>query len=246
MAFLTCDYKSAVLGQNVAFNAVLPEQTDQPARTLYLLHGLSDDHTNWMRFTSIERYANDSGIAVIMPNAARSFYTDMANGRCYYTFVAEELVAMAHRLFHLSSRREDRFIAGLSMGGYGAYRIALKNPDKFCAAGSLSGALDSNRLARSDDWEGDRRLILGEQYDVAGTDLDLRFLVNEIIRTGAPKPRLYQACGTEDFLYSANTEFRDFIQGKGFDHRYEEGPGDHTWAFWDTYIQKAIDFMLSA
>lgn len=244
MAFLTCDYKSEILGQDVAFNAVLPI-SDAPARTLYLLHGLSDDHTNWMRNTSIERYANRYGIAVIMPNAARSFYTDMANGRKYYTFVAQELVETAHKLFHLSDRREDRFIAGLSMGGYGAYRIALKNPDKFCAAGSLSGALDSNRLMQSDEWARDRQLILGDASDITGTDLDLQFLVNEIIRTGAPKPRLYQACGTEDFLYDINTAFRLFMQDKGFAHVYEEGPGEHTWDFWDTYIQNAIAFMVS-
>lgn len=244
MAFLTCDYKSEILGQDVAFNAVLPI-SEAPARTLYLLHGLSDDHTNWMRNTSIERYANNYGIAVIMPNAARSFYTDMANGRNYYTFIAQELIQTVHKLFHLSDRREDRFIAGLSMGGYGAYRIALKNPDKFCAAGSLSGALDSSRMVRSEDWARDRHLILGDVTDITGTDLDLQFLVNEIIRTGAPKPRLYQACGTEDFLYHDNITFREFIQGKGFAHVYEEGPGAHTWDFWDTYIQKAIAFLVS-
>lgn len=245
MAFLTCDFKSDVLGQNTAFNAIIPEKSGQPARTLYLLHGLSDDHTNWSRYTSIERYADAHGIAVIMPNAARSFYTDMVNGRRYYTFVTEELMAVAHRLFPLSDRREDRFVAGLSMGGYGAYRIALKNPDKFCAAASLSGVMDSGRLLRAGDWSRERYLILGDACDISGTDLDLQFLVEEIVRTGAPKPRLYQACGTEDFLYDANIAFRDFMQGKGFDHFYEEGPGDHNWTFWDTYIQKAIAFMLS-
>ena len=244
MAFLTCDYKSEILGQNVAFHAVLPVSSE-PARTLYLLHGLSDDHTNWMRNSSIERYANNYGIAVIMPNAARSFYTDMANGRKYYTFIAQELIQTVHKLFHLSDKREDRFITGLSMGGYGAYRIALKNPDKFCAAGSLSGALDSGRLTRADDWARDRYLILGDTTDITGTDLALQFLINEIIRTGAPKPRLYQACGTEDFLYDANIAFRDFMQGKGFDYLYEEGPGAHTWEFWDAYIQKASAFMVS-
>ncbi len=110
--------------------------------TLYLLHGLSDDDSIWLRRTSIERYVADLGIAVVMPQVHRSFYTDMAEGGRYWTFISEELPTLARSFFPLSHQREDNFVAGLSMGGYGAFKLALRKPEQYAAAASLSGALD--------------------------------------------------------------------------------------------------------
>ena len=152
MAFIQCGFFSEVLGLSTSMNVILPQSSagqigmegksfSEKHHTLYLLHGLSDDHTIWMRRTSIERYAASLGIAVVMPAVHRSFYTDMANGYNYWTFVSEELPAIARSFFPLSDAREDNFVAGLSMGGYGAFKLALRCPDKFAAAASLSGAL---------------------------------------------------------------------------------------------------------
>ena len=127
------------------------ETTGGDAPVLYLLHGLSDDDTIWLRRTSIERYAAPLGLAVVMPQVARSFYTDEAHGNRYWTFLSEELPQLARSFFHLSDRREDTFVAGLSMGGYGALKWALHRPGRFAAAASLSGALDLVAVSQ-DEW----------------------------------------------------------------------------------------------
>lgn len=243
MAFFNSYFKSAVLEQEVCFNAIIPEACDENnIKALYLLHGLSDNHTNWMRKTCIERYANEAKIAVIMPNVDRSFYTDMKYGRDYFTYVSEELIDYTRKIFKLSHKREDTFIAGLSMGGYGAYKIALRKPEKFCAAASLSGVLDISSHNDPTQWNKDRFLTFGDVETLEGTKESVITLIKEF--EGDQKPRLYQACGTEDFLYKDNQTFKDVIKDKGFDHFYEEGPGSHNWIFWDKYIERAIKFFM--
>lgn len=171
MAFFNCYFKSDVLGQDVCFNAVIPEKVEDNIKTLYLLHGLSDNHTAWERRSSVERYAMNAGIALIMPNVDRSFYTDMKYGRNFYTYVSEELVDYTRKVFRLSKKREDTFIAGLSMGGYGAFKIALRNSDTFSAAASLSGVLDISAHADSElNWKSDAFLAFGETDTLEGTE----------------------------------------------------------------------------
>jgi S-formylglutathione hydrolase FrmB len=109
---------------------------------LYLLHGLSDDHTAWSRYTSIGRYAEAAGLAVVMPAVHRSFYANESAGHRYWDFVSEELPEVVRTFFQVSDRSEDTFVAGLSMGGYGAVRLALTFPGRYAAAASMSGALD--------------------------------------------------------------------------------------------------------
>lgn len=132
MALLRCNFFSDVLGMSMSMTVILPQKTRNQigmagaAPTdrhpcLYLLHGLSDDDTIWSRRTSIERYVAPLGLAVIMPNVHRGFYTDMAHGYRYWTYISEEIPALAQSFFHISDRREDTFVAGLSMGGYGAH-----------------------------------------------------------------------------------------------------------------------------
>ena len=134
MALLHVDLFSDVLGMCSQMDVILPEQTrgqigmegkrsDGKYPTLYLLHGMSDDHTIWQRRTSIERYAADYGIAVVMPTTQLGWYTDMHIGYKWWTFLSQELPAICRTFFpNMSSRREDTFAAGLSMGGYGALK----------------------------------------------------------------------------------------------------------------------------
>src|SRR5215207_9246851 len=141
---------SETLGLMSTMHVLLPQRTMAEAqrkraskvRTLYLLHGHSDDHTSWQRWTSIERYAEGLNLAVVMPAVHLSFYNDMAHGGKYWQFISEEVPALVRDLFPLSSARRDNFVAGLSMGGYGAFKMALTHPERFAAAASLSGALD--------------------------------------------------------------------------------------------------------
>jgi len=246
MAFIQCSFFSRVLQLSTSMYVVLPQREDPrdttPYRTLFLLHGLSDDHTIWTRRTSIERYADARGIAVVMPGVGRSFYVDMACGPAFGRFAGEELPAAARALFPLSTRSEDTFIAGLSMGGYGAFRIALANPGSFAAAGSFSGALDVAAMRYDDDpvrraeWE----RIFGDLSKIEGSQNDLFALARRMSGSKHSGLRLYQCCGTEDFLYQANVKFRDFARSIGLDLTYEEEPGIHEWGYWD---RKVRDFL---
>src|SRR5512140_1139055 len=217
-------------------------------RTLYLLHGHSDDHTAWQRWTSIERYVEGMNLAVVMPSVHLSFYTDMVHGGNYWQFISEEVPAVVRDLFPLSRKREDNFVAGLSMGGYGAFKLALTYPDRFAAAASLSGALDISEVVKANDepdnvaWPASMRNVFGKLGKVPGSKHDLFTLAKQAAESET-KPRLYQCCGTEDFLYSDNVGFRDYIQTLSFDYTYEEAPGEHNWALWDMMIQNVLAWL---
>jgi len=255
MALIHCNFFSDVLGLSTAMDVILPQTVGREAGgtsgaqgrrhpTLYLLHGLSDDHTIWQRQTSIERYVEGRGLAVVMPAVGRSFYTDAVHGLRYWTFVSEELPALARSFFPLSAAREDTFAAGLSMGGYGAFKLALRCPEQFAAAASLSGALDLADHANAEGaWRAELEDIFGSLDAIAGSDNDLLHLAENVARASGPKPRLYQWCGTEDFLYAGNVRFRDHARRLGLDLTYEEGPGTHEWSYWDRQIQRVLEWL---
>lgn len=256
MAFMQCDFFSETLGLSVSMNVIVPQKTRSQIGmegkasadrhpTLYLLHGLSDDHTIWMRRTSIERYAAEYGLAVVMPAVGRSFYTDAVQGAKYWTFVSEELPALARSFFPLSDARDANFVAGLSMGGYGAMKLGLRRPDLFAAAASLSGALDvaeldADRVTLS---QAEYRRIFGSGEEVRGSDNDLFALAERLSRSSGPRPKLFQCCGTEDFLYSHNIRFRDHVRSLGLDLTYEEEPGGHEWGYWDMKIRRVLEWL---
>ncbi|MFS0872164.1 alpha/beta hydrolase [Paenibacillus xylanilyticus] len=253
MALIKCDFYSDALGLSTSMHVILPQQTHTQIGmdnvsgkglhpTLYLLHGLSDDDSIWLRRTSIERYVANLGIAVVMPQVHRSFYTDMAEGGRYWTFISEELPALARSFFPLSAKREDNYVAGLSMGGYGAFKLALRKPEQYAAAASLSGALDMaahmDRNASSALQQAELQRIFGPQ--VAGTENDLIHLLKE---SQGQRPLLYQCCGTEDFLYEDNQSFRQACAQTDFQLTYEEEPGGHDWAYWDAKIQNVLNWL---
>jgi S-formylglutathione hydrolase FrmB len=247
MALIQCRFFSDTLGLSTSMTVIVPQnRPDGDGHpTLYLLHGNSDDDTIWLRRTSIERYADAKGLAVVMPQAHRSFYTDMASGYRYWTFLSEELPKIACSMFRLSEARERNFVAGLSMGGYGAFKWALRRPERFAAAASLSGALNMSASSSRNITEGlraDLKLIFGESGAAERED-DLLWLVRRAADTRADLPKLYQWCGTEDFLYQDNLTFRDTCRAVGIELTYEEGPGDHTWEHWDRKIRDVLDWL---
>ena len=143
MAFLRCEIASESLRMATAVDVILPDKGAlSETKTLYLLHGLTDDRTGWTRYTAVERYARERGIAVVLPEVQRSFYTDMVYGLPYFTYVAEELPAVCRRMFGLGAAREQNYIFGLSMGGYGAMKCALTYPDRYAGAASFSGVCE--------------------------------------------------------------------------------------------------------
>ncbi|MFC7406703.1 alpha/beta hydrolase [Georgenia alba] len=251
MALLRCDFFSDVLGTGTSMSVILPQparaaqigmasaaETEEPPPVLYLLHGLSDDATTWTRRTSIERYATERGLAVVMPQVGRSFYVDTVGGERYGTFLTEELPAVVQRFFRVSDAREDTFVTGLSMGGYGAMRWALTHPHRFAAAASLSGALDVATLQphRADLFP----RIFGEA-DIRGTEHDLLALLERA--DIAALPPLYAVCGTEDELLPTQEAFASAAERAGADLTAVTRPGRHEWGFWDATIQDVLAWL---
>lgn len=249
MALLTLKFFSESLGMQTEVYAVVPQKStsgeigiennnrDSELKCLYLLHGLSDDHTIWLRRTSIERYAADYGICVVMPCGGRSFYTDMKYGGKYYTYITEELPRVIGGFLKISQKREDTYIAGLSMGGYGALKSALKNPDKYCAAAGLSSVANIKNSRFKDDMIP----IHGENTAVPDSE-DLFYLASKTNEC-LVKPRIYMGEGTEDFMYDDNIRLKEHFESLDYDYTYRESKGEHNWAFWDEYIQYVLKWM---
>ncbi len=256
MALLRCDFFSDVLGLSTSMSVILPQHTSSQIGmagstrsgghpTLYLLHGLSDDDTTWSRRTSIERYAAPLGLAVVMPQVHRSFYADEVHGNRYWTFLSEELPSIVGDFFRLSDRREDTFVAGLSMGGYGALKWALRHPERFAAAASLSGSLDMARRRRDEPGPpvGDLMRQIFADRPVAGTGDDLWRLLDRGNPAGSAVPALYVCCGTEDPLYGESVAFRDACRERGVQVTGEFGPGEHEWGYWDARIRDVLGWL---
>lgn len=253
MALLTCDFFSESLERGTSITVVLPQPTedqigvaevtlDGPPPVLYLLHGLSDDHTAWLRYTSIERYAAAAGLAVVMPAVDRSFYANEAHGHRYWDYVSEELPAIVARFLRVSEDPATTYVAGLSMGGYGALKHAFTHPERYAAAASLSGVADIRQLAeRLERAEIVTRVFDGE----FGPGDDLFELLTTV--DPATAPRLYVGCGTEeDRLMPPNTRLAEEARARGLDVTTDFRPGAHEWGLWDAQIQDVIRWLGSA
>jgi len=252
MAWLHVHYHSEILMMPTAMEVLLPEyasggnrgvDTPGPYPTLYLLHGMGDDHTAWMRRTAIERYVSGLPLAVVMPAGHLGWYTDMACGKPYFTFITEELPRICQRMFPLSPARRDRFIAGISMGGYGAIKAGLLAHETFGKAASLSGTVAVEHvLGRI----GSRQAqdIFGDLEKIPGSPHDLFAAAEQLVSTKASCPELYLWCGTEDLLYPDNHRFKVHLEHLGLPVAYEEGPGGHRWECWDRQLQRLIEWIM--
>ena len=256
MALLHVNFHSDVLGMAMQADVILPQKNhsligmqtheSETYKTLWLLHGLSDDNTIWQRRTSIERYASEKGIAVVMVNADRSWYCDMKYGGKYFTYLTEELPKICRNFFRgMSARREDNLIAGLSMGGYGALKCALTYPERYAAAASLSGAVDIAAYVdgKAEENEPYWYSILGDFDKVRGSKNDL-FALADKCKSVETKPRLFMWCGTEDYLLASNRRLKAHLDSLGIENTYSESEGNHSWGWWDLHIQRALDFLL--
>ena len=249
MALIDLKFFSETLGMQTECYVVIPQRNTkgeigvttaadtEKYKCLYLLHGLSDDHTIWLRRTSIERYATEYGICVVMPCGHRSFYCDMKYGMNYYTYISRELPAKICEFFNVSDRREDNYIAGISMGGYGALKIGLRNGDKFCAAAGLSSVADIWR----EDFMDAKVPVFGEELVIPDED-NLYWLARQN-NSNPNRPRIYMGVGTEDFLYEDNQKLKNLFESLDYDYTYRESAGSHNWGFWDEYIQYVLKWM---
>ena len=252
---LNCQFRSAVLRRNTAITVILPtpEELSKPIcrqmKVLYLLHGLHGDESSWVRYTNVERYAMEKDIAIVMPGVGNSFYQDMVHGERFFTYMTEELPKFVQGLFPVSTKREDTFVAGLSMGGYGAFFLALSRPDLYGAAASFSGAVDIAFRVTPLQLPSGAPLpffvedCFGDFTKMPGSHRDVIALYEKADKE--PLPRLYQSCGTKDYLYGMNKLFyaRMTELGAKIDWRETEGM-EHEWDFWDMEIRYLLDTWL--
>jgi len=222
--------------------AILPEGKPGPFPVFYLLHGLSDDHSVWVRRTSIERYVEGLPLIVVMPDGGRSFYTDAINKprAAYETHFVRDLIGFVDATFQTVPKRGGRVIGGLSMGGYGAMKLALKHPDLFCAAVSHSGAAGfaSKPIQGDAEWVREWVPVFGENPQ--GGPEDVFALAERADRTTLPALRI--DCGVDDFLIEDNRRFHRHLESLGISHEYAEFPGGHSWGYWDLHVQEAVGF----
>ena len=262
MAILQMSYHSEAMQREVTFNALIPMDTmkspdrppigDKPMKSLYLLHGYSGSFTDWISYTNIRELCYKYHIAVFMPSGENNFYLDDVDRRALYgEYIGDELVKYTRELFPLSDCREDTFIGGLSMGGYGALRNGLKYAGNFGNIIALSSALITYKIENASpdytDGIGDYKYftsVFGDLTKLSDSDKDPEALLKDLIELHKPVPNIYMACGTEDFLLDVNKKYRDFVNTLGVNFKYEEAPGDHNWDFWNEYIDKGLAWLL--
>ena len=247
MALFETRFYARSIDLSVGLNIILPDHSEawqEPPAVLYLLHGLSGDHTSWCRSSSIERYARDYNLAVIMPDAHKSFYCDMEHGSNYWNLFSEELPMLINRWFNISADWKKTFIAGASMGGYGAMKLALGCSGRFSHAASLSGALDIASHI-NDDWDESRLRTFDAVFDAlekvptSGNDLIHQLQTMKSV----PATAFYVCCGTGDYLYQDSVTFRKTAETAGLHLTYDETAGAHDWNYWDAEIQTILDWL---
>ncbi len=267
MALLRVQFKSSVLNMMSTIDVILPEKEVGGAASelpvLWLLHGGAGTHSDWHRFTNIERYASDKGVAVVMPCAGPSRYCNMVYGGDYYDYLVRELPAVCRHFFPLfSERRERNAIAGLSLGGSGAISLGMRNPERYGAIGvfSASSIIPLEHL-RSPSFGGPqspggpgRKSVNMQNFGVEntgeleGTEHDVLMHARNNVLQGKPLPRVFHAVGTEDHAYPVGLGLKAFFEGfEGNPYRYEyhEEPGAHTWDFWDKWVRVFLDWLVS-
>lgn len=261
MAFIQMNLLSKSLMRMVPVNVILPVdkltfpgmpvREDKPYKTLYLLHGIFGNYTDWVNGTRIQRFAEEYNLVVVMPSGDNAFYIDQPVTQNYYgEFIGKELVELTRKMFPLSHEREDTYIGGLSMGGYGAIRNGFKYHDTFGAIVALSSALvvegfrertnDSPIFMERRDYA---EALFGDLDKMLESDKNPKYLVKKLKAEGSVLPAVYMACGDADALLGVNEDFAKFLKEQGVDVTFEVGPGNHEWDFWDTYIKKGMQWL---
>lgn len=263
MALLNVEYKSLAIGRSIPFTAILPVDhvnyeknincsNKGPFKTLYLLNGLYGDCKEWLTHTNIKRLAERNNLAVIMPSGENSFYTDYPKTNRYYSkYIGEELVEITRNMFSLSSRREDTYIGGYSMGGFGALYNGLKYNNTFSKIVGLSSALileEKFDKTNNSIFKYNVEYVeecLGSLGTALNRDVNVSNLIKKLEETNEKIPDLYIACASDDSLHEANLKFKNFLSNyDNIDFVYYEGTGGHDWDYWNQYLEDVIEWLV--
>ncbi len=254
MAVVQFVFASKALGEMINVSVALPMsergkefvKSGGKFKVIYLLHGGGDDCGTFLRNTSIERYSEQGNFAVVMPEVRCSYYCDMKYGLPFFTYLSEELPKVIQTMFPISDRREDHFVMGNSMGSQGTIKWVLRRPDFFRAAAGMSGMAALEDMGFLDRFDNDAprfgpfRAAFGSREEYYGSENDIKMLAKRLAESGEQIPDLFSCCGTEDFTLEGCRKFVEFAKEIGLPLTYEEGPGAHTFAFWDEWMRYII------
>lgn len=255
MAYLTLDYKSMALMRSVNMRIYLPTDgiggtvAAPPYKTLYFLNGFSSSSLEMMTYLGFRRQCELKGIAAVFPNGENSFYVDHPErGTNYATYIGKEIVEITRKLFPLSARREDTFLGGISMGGYGALRNGAVFSDTFGKVAAMSPAVDIYEVYHTVPDSGFSQMMLDhlfggeEQFKQSDLSPDYSFL-----RSGRPDsslPEVFLCCGRQDpLVYKQCKEFAAALDKTEITHIYRETDGRHEMDFWESMMDPMFSFL---
>lgn len=258
MALADFNFFSYYLGMNTPLTVLLPEErgkliSDKSNRkypVLYLLHGHGDDHTGWLRKSMLELKVRDRELIVVMPTTHRGFYINGEHGYKYFDYLTKELPLAIANFFHGSLERKDNYIAGLSMGGYGALHLALSCPNRYAGVAALSAAITpaavlevGSQMFSVPDFRENITNCFGSLEQIDGSKNDLKKKLLDL-KKGTICPKIFQSVGTEDPLYNANLEFSRWLKREmpDLEYQYAQASGNHDWLFWDSQIEPVLKF----
>lgn len=258
MSFSHFSFLSKTLGFHTNVYIILPDDTGQGEglyKTLYLLHGGGGNGLDWIRNSMIERYARENRIAVVMPEVDGScFYADMRYGYPYFSYLSKELPLVMETMFPITHNPQNRYVAGFSMGGYGAFKWAFHCPEFFASAANLSGISFLSELfdpvigyAKEEELKKDGvvRLSWGSFEEFIGSKDDSKTWIDEASSQNSRLPRLFAAIGKQDMGYSFAQNYLSYAKNKGIQIHYEEMDGGHDWDVWDTMVKHFIQWSVN-
>lgn len=250
MALMSVSLYSHCLARTVPLRALVPIDAQdipmdapvKPLRALYLLGGLYGSENDWLTYTRVALQARRLGLALFCPAGENSCYAaQYVTGLDWLRFIGEELPAFTRRLLPLSARREDTFIGGLSMGGYGALNAGLTYPRTFGGVFALSAAIRPWTLMTEPRGVPVLRPTYAEA--VFGPERERRDLLDLAKCCGKDAPPIWMACGTEDALLADNQRFAERAAALGLDVTWKAAPGGHGWDFWDRESVPALEWL---
>ncbi|MBX7062710.1 MAG: esterase family protein [Pyrinomonadaceae bacterium] len=240
---------SKLMAREMPYRVLLPAgyETAKAERypVIYLLHGLYGHYTNWTDKTKVAEYAAKYRFIIVTPEGADGWYIDspLASHENYESYIVKELIPEIDAKFRTKADRNDRVIAGLSMGGYGALKFGLKYPEMFTLIGSFSGAFGTSQF--TEKAAGDIGKTVDVVFGPVGSKTRLDNDVYELFLGTSQAdlrtlPFIYLSCGTEDFLFESSRQFDGLLRIRNVPHEYRELPGVHDWVFWDDQVREFL------
>ena len=274
MANVRLYYDSRTLNMQVGVNVIIPENTwghslaDRPEGyrypMLWLQTGGGFDHTDWARYTAIELYAAEAGVAVVCSGTFCSAYMDTAHGDFkYFSTLSVETPKVVRHLFPLSEDPKDNFLAGFSMGGYGSLKWWVRDPEQFAAIGLFSGVKNIVELGPSLGQSPNKAAItdtevkrveeddymfpasVGDTKPLERTENDISYMITRQLQAGKRFPRAYMATGVEDTHKLDNLYFIEKYQKLGIDVFRVVDHGAHNWEYCDKHVKNFLDWLVA-